>query len=156
QLAVTQDIPRVRQRILTEALTIYQQFLHEKGDDPAVRHRTADAYRRVGDIQSELGQPAQAEASYRQAIGLADKLVADFPGAPEYCHDLAFLQSQLGTLLRDQRLHAESEALHREALRLRKELAVAHPDHQPNRRHVSSCYRRLGLLLWDRHEWAAA
>jgi len=155
-LSATQDIPRVRHKMLREALTIYQQFLEEKGNDPAVRQRTAEAYHQVGVIQSELGQSAEAEASARQAVAIAEKLAADFPTIAAYRHDLATYHTAMSDLFRNQQRQAEAEAAVRQALRLRQELIGSQPAYLPNRNRLAVTYQALGTVLWDQQKWAEA
>jgi tetratricopeptide (TPR) repeat protein len=61
-----------------------------------MRHETARAYRRVGDIQEHLGNGPQAEAAQREGVALFEKLVTDFPGVPIYREDLIACRALLG------------------------------------------------------------
>jgi hypothetical protein len=40
-------------------------------------------------LQRDLGKPAEAEAAYRAALGIQERLVADFPAVPQYRRELA-------------------------------------------------------------------
>src|SRR5262249_29209374 len=79
----------VRRKILDDALTFYQSFLKEKGDDAEVQRSTAQAYWRVGDIQQQLGQPAEALTAYTRAAELQQQLVRRFPTDYGLRHELA-------------------------------------------------------------------
>jgi hypothetical protein len=79
----------------------------------------------LGNLLGELGQLAEAE--YRRALDLQQKLTADFPAVPEYRHDLALSQGNLGSLLRASGKLAEAEAAHRRALDQYEKLAAEFP-----------------------------
>src|SRR5262249_51365058 len=91
---------QLRRKLLEQALEFYKAFLQEKGEDPAVRGEAARAYQRVAAIQAQLGNRDQAEKSYRQALELMKKLVADFPKVPEHRQELAGIYHSLGRLER--------------------------------------------------------
>jgi tetratricopeptide (TPR) repeat protein len=80
------------------------------------------------------GRPAQAEGALGRALGLLEKLSADFPAVPEYRLQLAQSSSNLGTMLVDAGRPAEAEKpLHR-ALSLYETRAAGPPgDHRLER-----------------------
>src|SRR5262249_23142184 len=71
-----------RKNPLEDALTFYQRFLRQAGADPVVRLGAAEAYRRTGQIYTQLGQLEQAERALHEAITLLEKLVTDLPSDP--------------------------------------------------------------------------
>src|SRR5262249_20370052 len=75
-LARVPQMEPVRRALLEKALRFYQGFLQEHNADPAIRLETAEAYRRMGDIYSQLGQLPQAEQAFGEALGLLQKLAA--------------------------------------------------------------------------------
>jgi tetratricopeptide (TPR) repeat protein len=81
----------------------------------------------------------------RQALGLVEKLAADFPAVPEYPHQLACTCSNLGTLLADAGRHREAEKILRRALALFETLAA---DQSAYLRHGrAGTYNTLGGVL---------
>jgi serine/threonine protein kinase/Flp pilus assembly protein TadD len=88
----------VRRDLLQDALRFYQEFLRERGDSPVVRSETANAYRRVGQIQALLGQPEEAEEAFRQAVVLLGKLLDESPDDPSHHKNLAAAHNGLGML----------------------------------------------------------
>jgi serine/threonine protein kinase len=88
KLAGQPHMEQIRRRLLEDALEFYQGFLKQKSADPEMRHETARAYLRVGNIHEYLGNDSQAEPAQREAVVLFEKLVADFPTAPAYREDL--------------------------------------------------------------------
>ena len=56
----------LRKELLEKALRYYQEFLRQRGDDPAQKEAAAAAFYRVGDITGEIGaKPAAFEALRR-------------------------------------------------------------------------------------------
>src|SRR5262249_72228 len=87
----------LRAQLLQSALGFYQQFLRERGTDPALRKELAAVYFKVGQIYSDLGQPRPAAQSYAQARRLYEALAADAPADPAVQDGLArslFKQAQ--------------------------------------------------------------
>jgi tetratricopeptide (TPR) repeat protein len=76
----------------------------------------------------ELGKPADAEAAYRAALAIQERLAAEFPAVPGYRSDMADSHHSLGLLLAGLGKRAEAEAAYRAALALFEKLASEHPD----------------------------
>lgn len=114
-----------RQALLARALALYQEFLAKQADNTRLQLETAQAFRRMGDIERWLGQQERAEAAYVQAIQLIDRLRNDQPADPRYERWLAYCHNYLGEVHRQssqpklaeqsyRRAYALSERLHRE------------------------------------------
>jgi tetratricopeptide (TPR) repeat protein/tRNA A-37 threonylcarbamoyl transferase component Bud32 len=147
QLLDVSHTETLRRELLEHALQYYQAFLKEKGTDPEVRLDTVNAYRRLGDIQQQLGQSGEAEEAYRQAIAQAEKLVADHPNVPEYQTDLARNYHSLGTLLRTNGKLQEAEQAYRKAFAINEKLAADHPNVPEYRQRLARGQNDLGALL---------
>ena len=148
------DMPkmeRVRRDLLEQALTFYQGFLTEKGDDPDVRQETGHAYHRVGKTRELLGQRDDAENAYGHSIALFRALAADFPNVSEYRADVARALSDLGTVLRLTGRPDEAEQTYREALTLQEKLLVLAPATRDVRGGRADTFVELGQLLYDNH-----
>lgn len=100
----------VRRDLLQDALRFYQEFLRERGDSPAVRREAAKAYKRVGDIQVQLGHPGEGEEAYGQAVALLENLLDESPGDPSLLNELAAIHSRLGILYRSTKRRPRAEA----------------------------------------------
>jgi tetratricopeptide (TPR) repeat protein len=141
------QLEEVQRQFLLKALRFYEEFAQEQGSDPEVRLAQALAYRRVGDIQFKLGEQAQAEAAYREALALAGRLIDDYPEVLAYREALAACYHQLGTLLSAAKRFPEAETAYRKAAEGRYQLLAAFPDSQPYRYDLAASRNRLGRVL---------
>jgi tetratricopeptide (TPR) repeat protein len=147
-------LPRERQlgpedrRLLEKALTFYQHFARQNNTDRRVREKTAKACLRVGAIQDKLGQYEKARDAYRQALTLWDKLVAAFPGRPEYRLNLARSYASLAWVGGVSVAQGpESEKALGKALALQQQLAKESPG-QPEYQHdLALTHAHLGMIL---------
>jgi serine/threonine-protein kinase len=140
------DVPHmetVRKGLLLRALGFYRRFLARRGTDPALRQETGRASSRVGDIQEMLGEPAEAEQAYDQAIALLEQPPADAPRRRE----LARSHHQRGVLLKKVGRFPEAEQALRQALRLREELAEEFPGQADEQQDLAASRYHLGALL---------
>jgi serine/threonine-protein kinase len=69
----------LRQDLLEAALHFYDEFLRQRGNDPALRTDAAAAHERVGDIRIELGHPKEALAAFDQALLVIEPLARERP-----------------------------------------------------------------------------
>jgi serine/threonine protein kinase/tetratricopeptide (TPR) repeat protein len=139
-----------RQReFLQQALTAYEDFARDVGDDEASRAGVADAHRRVGGIQYMLGQLTEAERAYRRSAELYARLTADFPGTAVYQQHRGTVYRGLGLLLTVRGRMAEAEAVYRDALATQKQLAADFPNEPEYRHDLGMTAHDLGLLLVD-------
>ncbi len=67
----------LRDRLLRSALGFYQQFLLERGTDPALHRELAAVYEKVGTLYRDLGQQPLADQSFAQSLRLYEALAAD-------------------------------------------------------------------------------
>jgi tetratricopeptide (TPR) repeat protein len=86
---------QLRRTLLEDALQFYQQFVEQKGDDPALRYDLARAYIRVGDIYSWLGEYKKVLAPCEQALVMLDELGRQHPTDPRYRVDMVEAYSLL-------------------------------------------------------------
>lgn len=78
-LAKVPRMQRVRRDILEDAVSFYEGFLVEKGDDPDLLAETARAYTRMGDLRISLDEMDKAEVAFDHAIMLLDELTQQHP-----------------------------------------------------------------------------
>jgi serine/threonine protein kinase/Flp pilus assembly protein TadD len=151
----------VQRRFLLKALQFYDEFAADLGREPhwgpvhhhspaAVRLARATAYRRVGDIQQKLGDPAKAEDAYRQAITLSRQLAEDFPAEPMYRDLLAVCQHKLGLHFSQVKQFHEAERAYRQAVALREKLVVESPNSLEYQCDLAASLGNLGRVLHSR------
>ncbi len=139
-------VPRLEpevERLLREALEGYRRFLAQKGDDPLLRYETAQAYRRVGDVEQKLGDLGPAEEAYRHAIALLNALDLEFQGNLDYRQELAESMLRMGWLHFKLGRLREAEDAGRDALRIREGVEASAEQDQG----LADCYRFMGLVL---------
>jgi tetratricopeptide (TPR) repeat protein len=162
-LAQQSHLQEVQRRFLLEALHYYQAFAQEPDTDPDLRLQAGIAYRRVGEIQARLGEPAQAEAAYIKAIGIHAELAAAFPTQPAYRREMAVSQNSRAVLLMYYGKLEEAERALCQAVDLHEEPAAeSAPLHQDQhqlaltRNNLALLYRRRDRLQDAEHTWGKA
>ena len=126
-LAAEPGMTELQREFLAKALAIYQELADEDSPDPKLRHQTAIAYFRMGNILHKLGQTEGAEASYRHALGLFQQLAEEFPAEQRYRYDVFYLNMVLGELV-GRRSPDEEAKLFAKAMTLIEQLVAAYPD----------------------------
>jgi serine/threonine protein kinase/tetratricopeptide (TPR) repeat protein len=96
QLLQVPGMQPLHRNLLQSALTFYHEFLNERGDDPAVRGELAAAYLRLGRIQEELSDQAEARKAREQARELYEALTKTAPESVEWRRGLAQCYNELG------------------------------------------------------------
>ena len=87
----------------------------------------------LGYLLLETGKPAEAEAEYRTAMAIQQKLADNQPAVPDYRKRLEWSHVNLGLRLLDTGKPAAAEAEYRQALAIREKLADDHPAVADNR-----------------------
>jgi tetratricopeptide (TPR) repeat protein/tRNA A-37 threonylcarbamoyl transferase component Bud32 len=146
RLANVPQMEPVRQRLLAEALRLYQEFAREKSDDPSLRAEAARAAARVGEIQKLLGHDTEADQAYREATTRAEKLVQDFPDEPDYGTDLAGALNNWGELFSSAGRLKELEEVLNRSLAIWERLTAAHPKNLFYRSQQVTTVGNLGAL----------
>jgi tetratricopeptide (TPR) repeat protein len=147
------DVPQmepVRRELLEQAVQFYQDFLEEDSADPAVRQETGRAYRRLAAIYNMLGPEERVEDNTRRAVTLFEKLVAEFPGNPDYRQDLEESYTALGWLyFATWHRRADAARAYGAALVLQKMLVAEFPARPAYRKHLANTLCALGKVKSD-------
>ncbi|HEU4420056.1 MAG TPA: tetratricopeptide repeat protein, partial [Planctomycetota bacterium] len=93
---------------------------------PSYRVELARSHANLGVFLNDAN-PTSAESHFRAAQAIQERLVADFPDVPAHAQDLASTHNGLGNLLLDAGKLDAGEAELLEAVRMREQLARAHP-----------------------------
>jgi tetratricopeptide (TPR) repeat protein len=83
QLLDVPGLQPLRRDLLTSALTFYQEFLQQRGDDPRLRAALAAAQFRVGRIYNELGEQKASRKFMQDALAGYEALCQAEPAAVE-------------------------------------------------------------------------
>ena len=146
----------------SKALTLMGEMAQTRGDLPGAlaRYReamegTAEAVRRspdnpqrlfdhaqnvfwVGYIDYQRGQMDRAGAAFREYRRLADRMVALAPNKPEYRLERIYADTNLGTVLMDQRRYREAAEVFQQSLEPAETLAARFPDNLVYQKQLSS------------------
>ena len=143
------DLPgsvKAREVIVKTALKYLDGLAREAGRDPEIQLELAEAYQRVGDVQGaakqrSLGQTAEALASYRKAMAIADQL--DQRNANPAKTNLVRMRvrERLGDMeARRRKNNAEAMALYRAGIEIGEAAVARDPLNVDNRRTLASLY----------------
>jgi serine/threonine protein kinase/tetratricopeptide (TPR) repeat protein len=131
----------LRQDLLKSALTFYEDFLKQRGQDTSLRSALAAVHRKVGRINAELGRRPEAAAAFRSAAMLYEALVKAAPGDAEALEGLA--ESRLG-LAGALGGVAAAWPLLLEAAELNEKLVAQQPGETRLREGLARAYQALG------------
>jgi serine/threonine-protein kinase len=124
QLLRVPGMQPLRRELLQSALTFYQEFVAERGNDPAIRGELAAAYLRVGNIHAELDDKAAAWMAHQKARELYEALTKAMPDSVEWWHGLALAYHRVNRT--DEAINLWEALVQPEQPRFQKELAEAY------------------------------
>jgi len=102
--------------LLQDLLAFYDRLALQNNQTPEVQLRVGKAHRRVGDIQSRLGNFNLAETAYRRAITVFQKLAITNPTKSHYDQETAQAYNALGELMYRRRRYAAAVSAQQEAM----------------------------------------
>lgn len=146
---------RSQQKILPEqeaflgrALVYYQEFAAENAADTNGRRLLADAKLRVAAMLQLLRRGSEAEAEYRAAAEMYERLAVDRPTDFTVRAQQAATLLELGDAISDQPgRRAEVEAAFRQSLAVAQQLVLERPTDASLSRQALASRRRLATLL---------
>jgi eukaryotic-like serine/threonine-protein kinase len=144
------DVPLmdpIRRKLLEKALTFYQGFLQEKGDDPRLRRRTLAAHRRLGSLYDLLGQKERAEQALLEALRLAERLADEPPRSAADRREVASAHNNLGILYKNTGRLAQARESYGKALDLLRRLVKDFPKQRRYRLSLANTLHNLGNVL---------
>lgn len=118
-----------RELLVSTALEYLDSLTREAGDDTELQYELATAYGRVADVQgnpraSNLGHTAEALASCRKALALAQPLVTRAPQNLKYQRLLAGLHIKQGHIQYQVGAYTEALAAHQRGVSIMEPLAT--------------------------------
>jgi tetratricopeptide (TPR) repeat protein len=88
----------LRERLTTEALQVFQEFIRADSPEPAVRFESARAYQRLATLYCLQQKVPEAQDAMRRAIALYEELLAASPDKAAYHLELARTHLLMGVL----------------------------------------------------------
>ena len=159
---------QARELLVKRAQQYLDSLAGESAGDAALQHYRAIAYERIGDVlgltgQPNLGQSAQALASYAKALEIDQRIVAADPGNSHVQRSVARVQNRicrvrqstgefresLDACLKAESIQTRQNALHPEDLELQADLGQT-------RQNLAGAYFSLGDWSRSESERAAA
>lgn len=108
----------LRRKLLGTAKDFYSDFVQQRSDDPKLLREYATAYQRLGIVDNELGDFAEAESAMRKGLELCDELEKQGWDPVGLRQDRLANYNNLGQILARTGRNAESEAMYRKAIAL--------------------------------------
>jgi serine/threonine protein kinase len=137
----------VRRALLEKALSFYEKFLFQEGDDPAIRLEAARAYRRMGEIRSLLGQYDRACTALRSSIDVLRWLLVRHPSDLDCRRELAKSHSNLANSLFKTGNRADAETEHHRTIELCREILERYSGNPDDRLEWAEAQGCLGTFF---------
>lgn len=143
----TQGVNDLALEAYQEAKRRREVLLAASPDDRKLKRALEISFRKVGDVQELMRDKAAAEASYREALSIAEALDPGWPAdAWEERQDLPFTLRLLGNLLDISGRDAEALSLLQRAVTAASRLAVEIPDNTVIQHGHASALKDLGYF----------
>jgi tetratricopeptide (TPR) repeat protein len=126
-LAKQDQLTPKNKKLLEQAITFYQEFASDTGNDEPTRAAVAAAYHRVGFIQNLLGDLAGASEAFKSSDQLFAALAADYPAHTDHRRNQAKAKIQTGLVCRKMGDDDGAAAALQEAARLFRGLVAEAP-----------------------------
>jgi tetratricopeptide (TPR) repeat protein len=144
---------------MADAVAAYQQCVAGKRELVA-KHPTVVGYRyslawsctNLGSAYAKAGQPAEAEAAYREGKNLLEQFARERPQTGDYVLQLAKNETGMATLQHSRGLLDQAEAGFRSAAALLEPLVKQEPENQAWSVDLALAYSQLGIVLTDRDD----
>src|SRR5262245_40256803 len=157
-----QNLPgstKAREMVVKTALEYLDSLAQEAADDPALQLELAQAYEKVGSLQGNpnnqnRGDSAAALVSYKKALSIYNRLLANDPSNQRLLGALSYLNLSLGQLYSDTGKFAETEQCFYETIRLVEKLTAARTEVDPYL--AATTHNRLGELARRKGDLQAA
>jgi serine/threonine protein kinase len=149
QMARGANLTDENKEFLRKIIKQFDGFAALTADDADSRAIRAEGYYRVGLMRSRLGESKDAESAFSAAVAIWKQLAADFPTRPEFRHELARSQNNLGVLLRETGRLPDAESIYGAAMAIWKQLATDFPDRPEFRQYLARTHNNMGNVFRD-------
>lgn len=147
QLLSTPGLQPLRAELLASASGFYEDFLNRNPDDPELQAGLADAFYRVGFVNSDLGNHEQALKDLQKSIDLWNAALRRKPDDVALRHGLAnaSYQTAISRIFgRGEFKLAETDGIN--AARVWMALVEAHPENADYKKSLARAYNVLGMV----------
>jgi serine/threonine-protein kinase len=117
----------LQKKVLQDVRGYYEEFVRQRQSDPGLRAELADAYFNIGLITSQIGDKAEARASFQKALPLYQALNRENAAAEEFQNRLVECLDLIGQMYESTAQPAEALRAHQEKLDLLERLSRANP-----------------------------
>jgi serine/threonine protein kinase/tetratricopeptide (TPR) repeat protein len=155
-LLKTADFHSLRKELLETAIPFYQEFARQAQDDPDLEVVRGRAYRDLGLLRRELGDPERGLTELAEAENIFRRLAGTFPDNPGHARDLAETLLNRGVLLAQLGRVEQAGGSFRQALDIAEPLASQHPTVPEYRAALAATASNLGELFWETGRYTKA
>ena len=143
---------KARELLAKRAIEYLDGLATESQSDAVLRRELAIAYRKIGDVQSELyaanvGDSGGALESYGKSLAMLENLFAADQNNLEIAHEFATSLLKMGEISGKTGNVAVSVNYQRQAVDLREKLASREPQNEDLQKQLANCYARFGHIL---------
>jgi serine/threonine protein kinase/tetratricopeptide (TPR) repeat protein len=136
----------LRKELLEGALTYYEDFIKQRGQDPSLRTELADTYFQVGRITNTISSQHKALAAYQKALAMYQELLRDQPGSVAPRAGIARTSLNMGMILDAVGKPREGLASLHHAREMLEELTKAFPNVPNYQSNLAASCTNLGIL----------
>lgn len=136
----------LRNDLLRQAMTYYEEFLQESGDDTQLRSEVAAAHFYIGKITEVLSGPAESMTHYENAIEIQEQLAGAEDTHVDTEIDLARSFNAMGRAYQKLQRPDQAFEFYDQAIAIRQALAEEQPDSPERARELASSVMNVGLL----------
>jgi non-specific serine/threonine protein kinase/serine/threonine-protein kinase len=149
---------QTRQLLVNRAQQYLDSLADESGGDLSLQHERAAAYERIGDVlglptQANLGQSAQALASYRKALDIEKELARSDPSNGDLQMDMARIYNRICRVLQSTGAFQDSLLACLQAERIHKEQSRLRPENAAIRGELANTSQNLAGAYWSLGDW---
>jgi tetratricopeptide (TPR) repeat protein len=140
-----------------EARAIYTRLLDGEPDNARWRAGLASSLERVGVALRLQGRLAPCRAAFEKSLALRQRLVAQYPGTPEYLMGLSDSHVLIGHFLIDKRYDVpKGRRAYRRAFVIRKKLAASEPANRKWQAALAAGYEKVGHGRFAEYQYPPA
>lgn len=150
QLLNTDSLQPLRRELLQLALEYYQTFTRQQPDDAERLDELADAFRRVGQISNELGDPDSSLAAHCRELELREDLLSHEYEAVDALYNYACAKEEIGWAHYQLGNSQKAKDNLQEAISLVEKLVDSHRDRGDFLDLLGSNYIELSLVYQSR------